>query len=235
MQDSIVYKNITSSPTNYIVDLMNPAYGISSDLGSTQSLKAATSDWTINASYITNYSYWPMQTSQSWTMGSLEYDSGNQYWIDQHYYYQMGGLFLEQSDGTTVKVPPAITFALSNGIPLVKINQILLSGSGVNEGSGPIQVTSSVSRITDTKMVSGNNTRFVNISVRTLSNNAAMAWNRTLLDAANKAGFPASYYTSNTAGIETFMNITPYPKIYGIRLSLNTVNVTTAIQSAAPS
>ena len=234
MQDLIVTRNATSTGT-YVMDLMNPAYGISSDLGSTQSLTVVKSDSTITASYLTNYSYWPMQNVTGWAMGSLEYNAQNEYWIPQTYYYQMGGVFLEQNEGTTVKVPPAITFSLSSGIPVVRINQILLSGSGLIEGSGPVQVTSSVADITETPMVTGNNTRFVNISVKALSNNDAMAWNQTLLAAANKAGFPSSFYTSNTAGIETYMNITPDPRIYGVRLSINTVTVNSAIQTAAPS
>jgi hypothetical protein len=237
IQDLIVTTNVTSTG-KYTVDLMNPGYGISSDLGSTQSpqtISLARSDSNIGASYLTNYSYWPTKVDQNWIMGSLEYKAPNEYWIEQTYYYQMGGVFLEQGDGTTVKVPPAITFSLSNGVPVVNINQIILSGSGVIEGSGPVQVKSALSSITDTRMATGNNTRYVNLSIQTLSNNTAQMWNRALLDAAGKAGFPASYYTRNTSGTVTYMNITPDPSIYGVRLSLNRVTVETALQSAAPS
>ena len=238
MQDQIVYKSAAVSPSAYTVDLMNPAYGISTDLGATrtpQTITASRSDSTIIANFLTNYSYWPTKSSQSWTMGSLEYDAENEYWIQQDYYYQMGGVFLEQDDGNIVKVPPAITFSQSNGIPYVKINQVLLSGSGVIEGSSPVQVTSSVSDITETRMAAGNNTRFVNVSIRALSTNAALMWQHVLQDAADKAGFPTMYYTNNSAGIETFLNISPDRKIYGVQLSLNKVTVNTAIQSAAPS
>ncbi len=72
MQDLVVVSNVTY-PGNYIVDLMNPAYGISADLGATPSLTATRSDTTIIANFLTNYSYWPTKSSQSWTMGSLEY------------------------------------------------------------------------------------------------------------------------------------------------------------------
>jgi len=168
-------------------------------------------------------------------MGSLEYDAQNEYWIQQDYYYQMGGVFLEQDDGNTVKVPPAITFSQSNGIPVVKINQIILTGSGLIEGSSPVQVTSVVSDITDTRMAAGNNTRFVNVTIRAQSTNAAQMWLHALQDAADKAGFPTRYYTNNSAGIDTFLNITPDRRIYGVQLSLSKVTVNTAIQSAAPS
>lgn len=237
IQDLVVTSNATY-PGTYIVDLMNPAYGISTSLGSTQSfqgLNATRSDYTIVASYLTNYSYWPTQTSQPWLMGSLEYDAQNQYWINQHYYYQMGGVFLEQDDGNTVKVPPAITFSLSNGIPMVNINEILLSGTGLIQGSGPVQVTSSVAGITSTQMAAGNNTRSVNISITAQSTNAAQMWLQALQNAADKAGFSPKIYTNATAGLVSFLNVSPSGKIYGVQLSLNTVTVNSAIQTAAPS
>jgi len=236
LQNFIVYTNITLAPANYIVNLMNPAYGISAGLGSAQTIMAQKSDGYINATYLTNYSYWPNQTSQELLMGSLEYRAQNEYWIPQTFYYQMGGVFLEQNEGNTVKVPPAITLSLSNGVPVVKINQITLSGSGVIEGSGPVQVTSSMASITDTSMVAGNNTRFVNISVLAQSVSAAQMWLQAFNTSAQKAGFPASIYTSGTAGLTSYMNITSTdPTIYGVRLSLNKVVVNTAIQTAAPS
>ena len=239
MEDLIVYRNITSSPqTSYVVDLMNPAYGISTSLASTGSLTAQRYDGLLNASYLTNYSYWPTLTTQSWTMGSLEYRGQNEYWIPQTYYYQLGGVFLEQNEGDTVKVPPAITLSLSGGVPIVKINEILLSGTGVIEGSGPVQVTSSVASISETPMVSGNNTRYVNITVRTQSTNASQMWLQAFNTTAVKAGFPTSIYKTGGGppGLESYLNITSTdPKIYGVRLSVNKVIVNTAIQSAAPS
>jgi len=238
MQGFVADRNITASPTSYVVDLMNPAYGISSALGSTLSpltITANRTDTTVNATYITNYSYWPSQTTQTWTMGSLEYRAQNQYWVCQTYYYQMGGVFLEQNDGNAVKVPPAISFSMVNGTtPVVTIDEILLSGSGIIQGTGPVQVTSSIGSVTDTLLASGNNTRFLNLTVDTLSNNAAMAWNYTLLNAANQAGFPPSIYTMNTAGVETYMNISPSRSIYGIQLALKKVVVNSAIQTATP-
>ena len=147
----------------------------------------------------------------------------------------MGGVFLEQDYGNTVKVPPAITFSLSNGIPVVNINEILLSGSGVIEGTGPVQVTSSVSGITTSQMTTGNNTRSVNISITAQSTNAASMWLQALQSAADEAGLPPSIYTNNTAGYVSLLNVSPSSKIYGVQLSLNTVTVNTALQTAAPS
>lgn len=238
IQDLIVTPGISASPSAYAVDLMNPAYGIATELGSTlapSTLTASRSDTVIRANFLTNYSYWAKKSSQTSTMGSLEYEGQNEYWIQQSYYYQMGGVYLEQDDGSSVKVPPTFTFSLSNGIPVVKINQLLLTGSGVIEGTGPVQITSAVSQIMDTPLAAGNNTRFVNITVRTTNTKSAEMWQRALQDAADKGGFTTNLYTNGTAGIESFLNISPSNRIYGVQLSMTNVTVATSIQSAAPS
>jgi hypothetical protein len=236
LQDFIVYRNITSAPTTYVVDLMNPAYGINTNLGSAQTIVAQKSSPAIGSMYVTNYSYWPGLITLEQLMGSLEYRAQNEYWIPQTYFYQMGGVFLEQNEGNTVKIPPSLTLTNdTNGIPVVQINQILLTGSGAIEGSGPVQVTSSVTRITDTQLAAGNNTRFVNISVRTQSQNAAQMWLQVFNSTAEKASFPTSLYKSGTAGNESYINITSTnPSMYGVRLSLNKVEVNAAIQTATP-
>jgi hypothetical protein len=238
LQDFIVYRNIAPAPTTYVVDLMNPAYGVSTGLGSALTIKAKKSSSGISSMYVTNYSYWPGLITLEHRMGSLEYRAQNEYWIQQNYYYQMGGVFLEQNEGNTVKIPPPITFSndTSGTIPLVEITPIFLEGSGAIEGSGPVQVTSSVASIADTQLAAGNNTRFVNISVRVRSDNAAQMWLQVFNSTAEKAHFNSSLYTSGTAGNESYINITsPDPMTYGVRLSLNTVDVNAAIQTAAPS
>ncbi|HMA06031.1 MAG TPA: hypothetical protein VKO45_08915 [Methanomicrobiales archaeon] len=233
MQGFIVFKNITSSPSVYVVDLMNPAYGLNTALGAPQTITGVKNDDSITASYLTNYSYWPSVKSQNWNMGCLEYRGQNEYWIPQTYYYQLGGVFLEQNDGNTVKVPPSISLSYSSGMPAVQINEILLDGSGRIEGSGPVQVTSTLSSITNTQLASGNNTRFVNISILAQSNNASLMWQQAFQTAATKAGFPSSIYTTNSSGLWSYLTVSASPN-YGIRLSLSRTVLRTAIQTATP-
>jgi hypothetical protein len=233
-----VYRNITANPAaNYTVDLMNPTYGISTDLSSAQTLYAYVDTTDIRAMYYTNYSYWPVLSSpvNNQLLGSLEYRAQNQYWIPQTYYYQLGGVFLEQGDGNTIKVPPAITLSLSNGIPVVQVNNIVLLGSGIVTGTGPAQVTSSVSSISQTPLISGNNTRFVNFTIRAANNNTALMWQRVFQTAANNAGFTyPGMYVNGSVGNTSWINISPSSSIYGVQLSMNQVNVNAAIQSAIP-
>jgi hypothetical protein len=60
-------------------------------------------------------------------------------------------------------------------------------------------------------------------------------WLQSFQTTAAKAGLPLAMYTNGTAGLESFINITSDPKIYGVQLSVNKVIVNTAVQSAAPS
>jgi hypothetical protein len=147
----------------------------------------------------------------------------------------MGGVFLEQNDGNTVKVPPAITLSLSNGTPVVQVNNINLVGAGIVTGTGPAQVTSSVSSISQTPLISGNNTRFVNISIRAANNNTALMWQRIFQTAADQAGFSyPGMYVNGSSGNTSWINISPSNSIYGVQLSLNQVNISAAIQTAVP-
>ena len=43
-------------------------------------------------------------------LGAVEYRANNYYWIPQTYYYQMGGVFLSQTDGVSPKFPPSVSF-----------------------------------------------------------------------------------------------------------------------------
>jgi hypothetical protein len=233
--DLAIYRKIASL-TNYSVDLMDPVTGISTDLAAPQTFYAERSNPLLNGTFTTNYSYWNSQATESWLMGSLEYKSGNEYWIPQTYYYELGGVFLEQNDGNTIKLPPSITFTeSSDSVPVVSINQILLSGSGVVTGSGPAQVTSFMTGITQSPLIDGNNTRSLNITVRAANTNAATMWLQFFNSSAAQAGFSPSIYRSGMGGTTSFINITPDPGIFGLRLSMSQVNMNTAIQSAAPS
>ncbi len=46
--------------------------------------------------------------SQTYNMTILEYQSQNYYWVQQTYYYQSGGVFLSQLNGSTCRVPPGL-------------------------------------------------------------------------------------------------------------------------------
>jgi hypothetical protein len=209
---------------------MSPVYGISTQFQGAQviSVKASDSSGNLVASYEVDYGFVPMVFTSTTPLGSIEYRSNNLYYTPQTYYYQMGGVFLEQADGSTNEIPPDIGISTMYGSPLVNVGKILILG-GIDtinmSGSGPITVTSVVTDITSVPLFNGNNTRWVNLSIQTSSASVAQMWNRTLSGLAVQGGLSAGTYTYGAAGNVAFLNITGNPQLYDIRLSLTQVNV----------
>ena len=115
VQDLTVYRNI--SPGSYTVDLMDEAYGLRSSVKIPDNLFLSPTldlyDTLHGTSHIqgkgnVTYGYTEINyTVNPIPLGSLEYRGQNNYWIPQTYYYQLGGVFLSQTDGNTVyKLPP---------------------------------------------------------------------------------------------------------------------------------
>lgn len=79
-------------------------------------------------------------------IGSLQYWSQNRYWVNQELLYEMGGLFLKQSDGVSIMLVPSIS--VSEVIPYNSPDPLtpLLPS---------LKITMTNIRITDTEDVSG--------------------------------------------------------------------------------
>src|SRR5512136_767174 len=225
-----VYRSISSS-TTYKVDLMNPVYGISPQFQNPQNLWLSASDGSgILASYEMQNSYTPMVSASTFPLGSIEFRSNNLYYTPQTHYYQLGGVFLEQDEGSTTEIPPDISVSLSNGAPVVNVGEILLQGNAVTanmSGSGPITVTSQVTGIVNAPLMPGKNTRWVNLRIQAASPNAADMWNRTFHEIAARGGLPAGSYAAGSSGTIAYLNITGDPQLYTIQLSLTRVNIAT--------
>jgi hypothetical protein len=224
-----VYRGISTSRT-YTVDLMNPVYGVSTSLATPQTISLSLSDnsGSITGSYDIRYGYVQRVNTTISPLGSIEYRSNNIYYTPQTYYYQLGGVFLEQEDGSTSEIPPAISISYMNSSPVVSIGDIQIQ-SGITStnvsGSGPITVASAVTDFSATPFSAGNNTRWVNITIQAASTSAAQMWQKTLTSIADQGGLPVSAYTNGTSGNYAFINITGNPNIYDIRFSRTQVNL----------
>ncbi|MEN6518318.1 MAG: hypothetical protein ABFC38_08995 [Methanospirillum sp.] len=83
-------------------------------------------------------------------MGSLGYYTDNYYWIQQNYFYKLGGVFLEQpGEGVSVKVaPPIAIYGVRSGtgedapiVPKISISLINITDpSSTVGGTGPLRV-----------------------------------------------------------------------------------------------
>ena len=228
--NNLVVDDSIKANTVYPVDLMTPVYGISNSFQSPQTIIVSASSTTIlSATYLISNGYSPQTYTTTLPMGSIEFRSNNLYYTPQTYYYQLGGVFLEQSDGSSAEVPPSISITMVNSSPVVKIGEILIQGSVTDanmSGSGPITLTSAVTSIAPLPLVPGNNTQWVNVTIQAASANAASMWNRTFYTLASQGlGATSSSFTTGVAGNLAFLNITGDPTTYGVQLSLTQVNV----------
>jgi len=241
---TIVYSNIMPQ-TNYNINLMDVAYGLQSTITNPLNITFSKNDPTrggapnLTATATPQYAY---QAQSNYTysvpLGSLAYNANNNYWIPQTYYYQMGGVFLSQSDGITYKLPPEITFA-NNGNGNITVNIVALAydpaDAGTIGGSSPAQIS------TYLKPDAGSlpyapvspNTWNASINITTPDPNAAVMWASYLNAAANQTGgIPTTYYT---AGNTTTGG---YIYLYGINdgnphitLTGKTANLSVSVQS----
>jgi hypothetical protein len=223
IQDFTVYRNVSSSIV-YPIDLMDETYGLNS-LIKPQDFVTLVQEKNLNnvlANGNITYSFTEMNpyTITPISLGSVEYQSQNNYWIRQNYYYQMGGVFLQQVDGnTTYKLPPEITFAYDPANPkilLVNINALsvdpnLLSNHGIVGGNSQIQVKTTLTNITNLPFVPGTaNSKQVTIRINTTDNKARTMWKNYFDYTAKVAGIPPSDYDANILGTTGYITLYGY-------------------------
>ncbi len=98
------------------------------------------------------------------------------YWIQQTYYYQSGGVFLSQDNGSTCRVSPPISFVANDATTKsVTITPIRLYGVGSMGGNGPVRVDTRFRNLNQTEQVAVQNS-WVNVSVKVSDYNAARMW-----------------------------------------------------------
>jgi len=236
---AVVYSNINPN-TPYSINLLDPAYGLQSVISypmtmtfSTIGTPALTSP-TVTA----QYAYQQQAYNYLVPLGSLEYSTNNNYWIPQTYYYQMGGVFLSQTDGITYKLPPELTFAY-NGNGNITTTIVALAydptDSGTIGGNSPAQV------LTVLKPDAGSlpyapvspNTFNASINITTPDPTAALMWATYLNTAANQTGgIPTTYYSvgNTTTGSYIYLNGVNDGNPH-ITLTGKTANLSVSVQS----
>lgn len=227
MQDYSVYRGIASGATIYTVDLMDDAYGLNTLIRSPSTITLTQEKQSPSTQVLTNgnitYGFTEMNpyTITPIALGSVEYQAQNNYWIRQNYYYQMGGVFLQQADGnTTYKLPPEITFAYDPANPevlVVNINGLsidpdLPSNHGIVGGNSPIQLKTTLTNITMMPFVPGTaNTKQITIGVTTTDNKAREMWRNYFDYTAQVAGMtPNKEYSVGVLGTTSYITLYGY-------------------------
>lgn len=244
LQEMPIKRGISNTtPANrYFVDLLDPAYGLGDIIQGPVTLqRITTSAYIENESLSSSYGYNTIPFVETRNVGSLEFKSGNHYFIDQDYYYQLGGVFLKQRDGMVNRVTPSISLSRNvDDIIHLSIDEIVIIGDGVLGGTSPVQIQSSISHI-ERPIESPNgfpNAKWVSISVDTDSEEAIRMWNETfsrirLTASKDPSNVPLEWSSvSKGAGKTTFFisGTDSTNTTYDIELDLRRIYVDVTIQ-----
>ncbi len=166
---------------------------------------------------------------------SLEYRSGNNYWIQQRYSYQLGGVFLSQDEGTTSRIPPLITMVNApNNSVVVNIAPVQVVGGGSLSGNGPARVDTR-QRILPQYNISTSpyiaNT-WVNLSVTSADSKTAAMWRNLFTNIALGAKLDSAAYSTGTIWDPVSKRTTAFIYITGTNPDPNWNDVTLYVQRA---
>jgi hypothetical protein len=131
-----------------------------------------------------------------YTMGEVAYRSANNYWIQQRYVYQMGGLFLEQDSGTAIRLSPLVSvYNVNTGTEAspdyrlrVEIVAVQIFGSQGAGGQGIARVDTrlreGLTKVTTTAQAGED----ITVTVDAHDEATAAAWRQVFIDAAERDG-----------------------------------------------
>ncbi|HOX34609.1 MAG TPA: hypothetical protein PLO06_02830 [Methanoregulaceae archaeon] len=120
-------------------------------------------------------------------MNRLEYLSANRYWIQQRYYYQLGGVFLAQDDGTAARLSPSLSIVNnSDNTVAVYLVPVQVTGGGSIGGNGPVRVDSRLRPLRNPTVYQINS--FVNISAHVADRATALTWMNAVFNASRTRG-----------------------------------------------
>jgi len=176
---------------------------------------------------------------EPFNLGVLEFQAANNYWIPQTYYYQMGGVFLQQEGGVVARVAPLVS--LSNMTSSEAPNEIrvsvapagIIGGGLVNiSGQGPARVDTYLDTASYPASYSGTH---VNITL-SLSNPArARAWENVLREMQYSRGMPkpSDNPIRNCSVSRSGSVVTMYVRASPVRLTVFPANYSVSLQSIA--
>jgi hypothetical protein len=148
--------------------------------------------------------------------GSLQYTCPNRYFVRQTISYESGAVILNQSTGSTMRLPPPIQFL--NGTGGVSATVTLVSLEGEQKTVTGVEPHTISSRLTVayTRPYTWASGTVLNLTITT---HFPVAWARFFNDSAVQASLPAGNYSITTLGTQA-----PYT----VRLTVNSVTALTA-------
>jgi hypothetical protein len=148
------------------------------------------------------------------TINTVEYQSNNYYWIQQRYYYQLGGVFLSQDDGITNRVSPPFSIVNSSNSATVTITPVQITGGGIIGGNGPVRIDTRMKNLKPFNISSYTQNSWVNISVNVTDMATGTMWLNLFNGTAEREQINKGWYNSsvkkdpNTPRATAWINIT---------------------------
>ncbi|AGB01854.1 hypothetical protein [Methanoregula formicica] len=164
----------------------------------------------------------------------LEYQSGNNYWVQQRYYYQTGGVFLKQDNGSICRISPSFTLARTSSgtsefasVTLIPIQ--VLGGSSIG-GKGPVRVDSQLR--TPVKLATQEQNSYVSIRVDVADKPTALMWMNVLNETRVRGGITSgSWYSFSVTENPVTKRGTAFMNITGPSVSGSTQDIIFTLQS----
>lgn len=213
---NVVIQNSISNNQEYSIDLAESAYGLKGSFIYPFNLNFVQNNATVKSIPVGYHEIQDATIIPDTSMGSLEYRSNNNYWINQIYVYQYGGVFLVQDDGGIVKLLPSITISRDsknqelarvtiNNITITKPTPSRVGGSSLVEVLTTLQQPNIVSSLVNPDESGVPNARVVTIVVKTGDDaQAAMMWKETfkkLKQTSQNNNIPSSWISDPVVDI----------------------------------
>lgn len=132
---------------------------------------------------------------RSVALGIIEYSSENNYWINQKYFYQMGGVFLRQNDGAiVVRVDPLLSIYRRGDSAAVQVTPVNLTGAQIIGGAGPVKIDTRLRAVPQYFDETQTATR-VELEFECEDEAEAVVWRRVINNALQREGLPSGWYS----------------------------------------
>jgi len=133
------------------------------------------------------------------SIGSMRYQSSNNYWVQQEFIYQMGGVFLSQQGGVINKISPTFSVYNKSNKAAVSITPINVTGSNYLTGGG--RVTSDTNLLPSLQYYTSTlGAETIRIEIDPSSLQEAQAWEKVFKDSAYMNNLPSGWYSTGSSG-----------------------------------
>ena len=210
LKNGTTVKNLTiqksiSNYSSYQIDLADNVYGLKEAFQYPFTLTISNPSVVTRVTPTRYYTGTGSLIPANTLMGSLEYRSSNNYWISQNYIYQYGGVFLQQDNGSVVKLLPSITVTRDSKNPTltrVTINNITINKKipSIIGGSSLVEVLTTLKKpdIVSNNLVNSQeygsaNAQVVTIIVTADNINSAQMWKSTFEKIRLNSGYSTDW------------------------------------------